>query len=127
MLAAQVHAARVHRLHALPCLEAGLEDRGVVGGGDAGVVVEHVDAAEALDCGCVQRLHRRLVRDVHLHREAADLAGDLLRGGAVDVGNRDLRALFGEAGSRVGAHPAAGARDHAHLALEPTGHQSSVE
>ncbi len=78
MLAAQIDAPRVHRLHALPRVEAGLEDRGVVGGGDAGVVVEDVDAAEAFGRGRVHRLDRRLVRDVHLHGQTADLAGNLL-------------------------------------------------
>ena len=46
---------------------------------------------------------------------------------AVDVCDRHLRALLGEAHGRVGAHSAAGAGDHADLALEPSRHQSSVE
>ena len=71
-------------------------------------------------------LHRRLVGDVHLHGQPADLAGNLLRRCPVDVGDDDLRALLREADGGVGAHPAARARDHADLALEPSA-QSSVE
>src|SRR6185369_10172640 len=89
VLAAEIDAARVHRLHALPRVEAGLEDRVVVGGGDAGVVVEDVDAAEPLGrCG-VHLLHGRLVRDIHLQGQPADLAGNLLRRCPVDVGDND--------------------------------------
>ena len=78
-------------------VEVGLEDRGVVGGGDAGVVVEDVDAAEPLGGGEVHALDGRLVRDVHLHGEPSDLARDLVGGFAVDVGDRDQRALLREA------------------------------
>ena len=70
----------------------------------------------------VHRLDGRLVRDVHLDGEAADLGRDLLRRGDVDVRDGDLRAFLREAHGGVGAHPAAGARDHADLALEPTAH-----
>ena len=42
-----------------------------------------------------------------------------------DVGDADLRALLREEHGRVGAHAAAGARDHADLSVE-TSHYSSV-
>ena len=48
VLAAEEDAARVDRLHAVPGLDRRVEHRGVVVGRDAGVVVEDVDAAEAL-------------------------------------------------------------------------------
>ena len=71
------------------------------------------------------RLHRGFVRDVDLDAEPTDLAGDLLRRRSVDVGGDDLRALFREPHRGVGAHPAAGAGDHADLVLKSPAH--SVE
>jgi hypothetical protein len=48
---------------------------------------------------------------------------------AVDVGDADPRALPGENDRSFAPHPAAGAGDHADLALEPSRHgcQPSVE
>ena len=45
----------------------------------------------------------------------------------VDVGDADLRTLAGEHDRGLAAHPAAGARDHADLAVEPSHDQPSVE
>ena len=72
----------------------------------------------SLDRRAVHRLHRRLVADVDLHRQPADLAGDARRRIAVDVGDDDARALVREELRRLGAHAAAGAGDHAHLSVE---------
>ena len=119
MLAAEEDTLRVHGLHPVPGLDRGLEDRRVVRGGDAGVVVQHVDAAEALLRSRVHRANGVFLGDVHLHREPADLACDLLGRSEVDVGDAHLRALLGEEVGRVGAHPAARAGDHAHLSVEP--------
>ena len=83
MLAAEEDALRVDVLHALPRLDGRLEDAGVVGGRDAGVVVEDVDAAEALARRRVHRATPRLVGDVGVMRERLAFArGDRLLGSA---------------------------------------------
>ena len=68
----------------------------------------------------------RLVGDVRLERErvAGAERDRLLRGRQVHVGGADLRALLGEEERRLAAHPAAGARDHAHLAVQTSRHSA---
>jgi len=75
----------------------------------------------------LRELEGAVTRFPTLFRYHSSTLGDLLDECLVDVGRADERALAGEEQRRLAAHPAAGARDHAHLALEPTGHQSSVE
>ena len=98
MLAAEVDALRVHVLDPIPRVGLGLEDRVVVGGRDAGVVVEDVDAAVALGR---RRVHRRdlsssATSTAERERVAARQRDRLLGRLAVDVGGADLRALLGE-------------------------------
>ncbi len=132
VLAAEVDALRVHVLDAIPGVCLGDEDRVVVGRRDARVVVEDVDAAESLGRRGVHRLHVVLARDVGAHGERRALGAErdgLLGEREVDVGDAHLRALSREHDRALAAHSAAGAGDHADLALEPSRHdrQPSVE
>jgi hypothetical protein len=129
VLAAEEDAPRVHGLDAVPRLDGGVEDRRVVVGRDAGVVVEDVDPAEALRRRAHHLLDLRLVGHVHGLRERGavpTLAHRLLGRLAADVGDADLGALLREEDRRFAAHSAAGAGDHADLAVQ-TSHQPSVE
>jgi hypothetical protein len=116
VLAAQEDAAQVDLLHALPDLERGVEHRAVVGRVDAGVVEQHVDAAEAPVRLAVHGGDGLLVADIGHDRQvhAADV-------GQVDA--HDPSALLGEAQRDIGADPAGGAGDDANLVLEATRHQ----
>jgi hypothetical protein len=118
VLAAEEDRGEIDLLHPPPCLEAGVQDRGVVGRGDPRVVEEHVDAPEALAHLLVHRAHRRVVGDVGGQRQVA-------RRAVAQVHARDARALAAEGLDRGGADPAHRARDDAHLALEPARHQAS--
>ena len=97
-LAAQVHRREVHVLHPAPHLEAGGEDRVVVGRRDARVVERHVDRAEPLERGRERWPPRRLrKRHVSAHEQAVDLG----RGGGarvrfVESSDHDVRALGGK-------------------------------
>ena len=130
VLAAEEDALGVDSLHAVPRVDARLEHGRVVARRDPGVVVEDVDAAEALGGRSHHRLDARLVGDVDLLRECVAaqrgrLAWPRLE---VDVGDADRRALLGEEDRRVAAHAAAGAGDHADLAVQATAaSQPSVE
>ena len=128
MLAAEEDASCVDRLHAVPRLNGGVQDGGVVVRGDACVVVEDVDAAEPLGRLGAHPANVLLFRHVRLHRECvAGAQGDRLLGSLeVHVGRADLRTLLGEENRRLPAHTAAGTRDHADLSLKPL-HQPSVD
>ena len=117
MLAAQEDRLEVDALHALPGLELGVEDRGVVVGGDPGVVEEHVDAAEALAGLRVQSADGVLVGDVGDEREVA--SGVPARVDADDLSRprAGRRALVA-----APMPPAAPVTTH-DLALQATGHQ----
>ena len=105
---------------ALPRLDRRLEDARVVGRRDAGVVVEHVDPAEALGGGSHHRRDLLLLGDVDLEREGLAVAElDCLLGGVPrDVGDADARAFAGEEDSRLASHAAAGSRDHRDLSVK---------
>src|SRR4051812_46255586 len=121
VLAAEIDTACVHGLHSVPGVRFGLEDRGVVRGRDAGVVVEDVDAAVALRRCCVHGLDARRVCDVHLDGDGVTCVGGGLRGCFfVDVGCADLCPFCGEEQCGFAAHAAAGAGDHGDLAVEPS-------
>ena len=128
VLAAEEDAARVDGLHAIPRLGRGVQDRRVVVGRDPGVVVEDVDAAEALRRRVHHRLDVGLLRHVRLEREgvAGAESDRLLRGLQVHVGGAHLGALLGEEDRRLAAHAAAGTGDHADLSIQAL-HQPSVE
>src|SRR6185312_6411127 len=114
-------AAQVDALDALPRVEGGVEHGGVVVGGDAGVVEQDVDPAEALADLAVEVGDELLAGQVDLQRHVA---------GAVvqDVDARDLRALALEELDGGGADPAARARHDANASLESAGssHHPSV-
>jgi hypothetical protein len=112
VLAAQEHAAQVGGLHALPGLQAGLEDRGVVVGGDSGVVEQHVDASQLAAHAGVQLGDRRLVGDVGGQRQ---LAHPVLEQVDADHPSPLAREHF----RRGAPDPTGGARDDAHLPREP--------
>ena len=119
VLAAEEDSPRVHGLYAVPGLDARVQDGGVVGRRDPGVVVEHVDAAVALRRRVHHRLHALLLGDVDLLREGVAARGDGLLGCCeVHVRSADARAFLAEQDRGLAAHPAAGARDHADLSVE---------
>ena len=107
VLAAQVDRREVDPLHALPGVEAGVEDGVVVGRADAGVVAADVDPPEAAGHLAVQRLHLGGGRDVGPHEHAADGSRHLAPGPLVEVDDRHLGPLRGEALAH-GAADAAG-------------------
>jgi hypothetical protein len=113
VLAAQEDGLRVDVLHALPGVERCVEHRRVVVGGDAGVVEEHVEPPVLLACARVHVADRLVVRHVGGEREVH--AFDV----AVQVDAHDRRPLVAEARGRHRPDAAGGARDHAHLAVEP--------
>ena len=100
-------------------------DRDVpVGATDAGVVVEHVEAAEFADRLLAGGLHRVLFGDIDLQcgaRAAAlgDGGGGVLRGGLVEVDAHDTRALGGESQRRGSSYSRARPGDERDLPLEP--------
>ena len=108
MLAAQVHRRQVDPLHALPRLEAGVEDGVVVGRADAGIVAADVDAAEVAGHFGVERLD--LVGGGHVgpDEDAAHRGRHLAPGGLVEVDHGHPSPLGGEALAH-GAADAAGA------------------
>ena len=112
VLAAEEDRLQVDVLHPLPRLLGGVEDGGVVGGGDAGVVEQHVDRPELRAHARVQLADLVLVGDVDRERE---VAGRVV--GEVDAD--DGGALVLEALDARRADPARGAGDDADLAREP--------
>jgi hypothetical protein len=90
-----------------------------VGRGVGRVVVQHVKAAERLDCGFDHAHDARLVRDVDLGGHGAiELAGHALGLSPVDIGDHD-RGAFARHQTRSGlADAAAGACDDRDLVLQ---------
>src|SRR5205823_9528190 len=119
VLAAEEDTLRVDVLHPLPCLDARLEHGRVVGGRDAGIVVEHVDAAKALGRLGVYVRNSLLVGDVDLYRErlARTERDRLFRRLGVYVRDTDTGPLPGEENRRLAAHAAARTRDDRHLVI----------
>jgi hypothetical protein len=114
-------AAEVDGEDPVPGLGAGFR-RGLVGIQDAGVVHQHVDAAETLERGLRHRRHRGLVADVGGERQRLSPSRlDRRRGllGALDVDRHDPGALGGEALGARPADPRAGAGHQRHLPLQP--------
>ena len=123
VLAAEIDALGVDVLHALPGLGLGLEDRAVVSRRDARVVVEDVDSAVARDRLGVHRLHAARIGDIDADGEGVPRLGRRLLGRVVvDVGDADAGTLLAEEQRRFASHSAAGARDHANLAVETAHH-----
>ena len=105
----------------------GVEDRIIVRGRDAGVVVEDVDAAVARRRFLVHAPHALGVRDVDLHCECvARVRCGLLGRVAVDVGDADLRTFVGEEQRCLTPHPPSRACDDADLSLEAA-HQRAMK
>ena len=90
----------------------------------AATVGEATERMAARNVGSILVLEgERLVGDVHAQAERIRrVGGRALRGFAVDVGSAHARALGAEQQRRLAAHAAAGAGDHADLALQATGH-----
>ncbi len=107
----------------VPQLERHFVDRGAIG--DAGVVDQHVDGAEALDRAIEQVLHRGFVGHVGRDRErfgahALELRHQRLEPLGAARGEHDLGALAGE-DERTGlADARAGAGDHHDATLQDT-------
>ena len=90
---------------------------------DAGVVAEHVAAAEFPVDAVGERPHGRPVRDIDVRRDGAlalrpDLSGDLVRGAKIDVGDSDVHALAREREGHRPPEPAATPGDDRDFALE---------
>ena len=123
VLAAEVDALRVHGLDAVPRVGLGLEDRRVVAGRDAGVVVEDVDAAEALLRRVVHRAHAVRVGDVDLNGErVAASAAVCSAASALTSAAQTCAPSSLNSDRRFAAHAAAGAGDDRDLSVE-TSHQ----
>ena len=101
VLAAEEDALGVDGLHAVPGVDRGVEDRGVVGGRDARVVVEDVDAAEALRRRVHHRLDaaRRPRRRPRRRTRAVRARSPSPPRPRVDVGDADARAFLARRGS----------------------------
>src|SRR5207244_12765501 len=94
-LAAQEHALEVDVLNALPRRFVRFENRRVVTGRDAGVVVEYVDSAVVLGHGGIHRLAARRVRDVDpMEERLAAVRGGVLALLVADIRDADARTLF---------------------------------
>src|SRR6185437_10400062 len=124
-LAAQVDRGQVHLLHAPPGVQAGGEDRVVLGRGDSGVVERHVDRAVGVVRRAEGRGHVVRRRHVGVHVQSAGLGRGLLAGRVVDVDRHHVRTLGTEPPRRRQPDPAPGPRDDDRPSVEP--HQSSVE
>ena len=95
-----------------PAIEPEPGDGHVLGGPDAGVGHARVEPAERLDGGRDERVGLRLVAQVGLQRDAAELRGERLGGLAVAVVvEGDEGALGGQLARDGRADPARGARD----------------
>ncbi len=123
MFAAEQHALDVHCLHPVPL---GFGDLVGESGrtGDAGIVDQHVQAAELGGSGVDGALHRRLVADVHVPVAGARAAGPERGGdgfalGVVQVEQGDRAAFIGQAFGAGAADAERGARDDADLASDP--------
>src|SRR5205807_5641571 len=92
---------------------------------DAGVVQEHVEPAPALP----GRIHHALdvwrPRDIRLDGGLAELAGELLGAGAVQVREEEPRAFGGEPARACRADPGGRAGDEGGSLLEASAHWTS--
>ena len=124
-LAAQVDRGQVDLLDPAPGVQAGVQDRVVVGRGDPGVVERHVHRSEGDVCRAEGRGHVIRRRHVGVHEQAARLRRGLLPGRVVDVDRDHVRAVRREPPRGGQPDPAAGPGDDDGPALEP--HKASVE
>ena len=122
VLATQVDALEVHVLHPLPRVEVGIQDGGVVGRRDPGVVEEHVYAPETLRHLSVHLLYVFGVRDVGVDVEAADLIGGLVARFVGEVGYADAGVLLGEAPGCLAAYAARAAGHDGDFSFEASRH-----
>src|SRR5919112_1745773 len=111
ILAAQVDALEVHVLDALPGFEPRLQNRVVVGWGDAGVVEEHVYAPEALGRLVVHALHVVRVGYIGVDVDAVNLGGRLFSRLVGEIRDAHAGAFFGETAGGLAADAAAAAGD----------------
>jgi hypothetical protein len=121
-LAAEVDAGEVDLLHAPPRLDAGVEDRVVVGWRDAGVVEGDVDRPVRRHGLLDQRPHLLGVGHVAAHVPAADLLGQRCPGLVGQVGDDDRRALLGEPAYRRGPDAADASGDDRDAVLQASRH-----
>src|SRR3712207_5232702 len=124
VLAAKVDALQVDVLYPIPGLHLGLQDRVVVRRGDAGVVEEHVYAAEALRGLPIHQLHVVRVCYVSMDVEAIDFRSYLFARLVGEVGDADARPFFGEAAGCLAPDTARGAGYDGHLPFETSRHPS---
>src|SRR5918998_2309898 len=122
VLAAEVDRLQVHVLDPLPGVQLRLQDRVVVRRGDAGVVEQDVDPAEAPGGLPVHGLHVFGVGDVGVDVEAVYLRGGLPARLVREVGYADARALLGEAPRGLAPDAARGPGYDGDLAFETARH-----
>src|SRR5215207_3933978 len=109
MLAAQIDALEIHVLDALPGFEPRLQNRVVVGRGDAGVVEEHVYAAKTLRRLAVHPLHVVGIGYVGVDVDAVYLGGRLLPLLVCQIRYADSGAFLVQASCRLAADSAGAA------------------
>ena len=124
VLAAEPHALEVHVHHGVPGRLGGLGGAAVVGGEDAGVVVEHVQAAERVDGGARPsprpgpRRTRRRGRTPPRRPPPRSRRRQPRRRPSTRSATDDARALGREQLGRDAAHALARAGDERDLAVE---------
>ena len=116
------HRNTAVRLTSWTCRQASrlVSSTDVVGRGDAGVVEQHVDAAEALGRPLVHGGHLGLVAHVRVQVQPLDLGRHLLAGLVGQVDHADPRPLGREPPGARPPDPTGRPGNDGHLALEPT-------
>jgi hypothetical protein len=115
VLAAQEHAAHVHVLDPLPGLDGRVQHAHVLGRVDAGVVDQHVHAAELLLRAPVHAGHLLLVGHVGADVQVAGVA-------LVQVDAHHGGPVLTEHARHLGTDAGSGAGDNADLPFEPAAH-----
>ena len=125
VLAPEERPLDVHRVHEAPAVEVGRFD--VIDMDHTGVVHDDIEATEAISNGGDERTPLVLVTDVVVneHRLTADLPSGVLAL-SVHVGQHHPATLAGEHDGVGLAQPIRRARDDAHLAVDPSHHQPSI-
>ena len=120
LLAAQVHAGEVDLLDATPGIDAGLQDRIVIGRRDAGVVECDIDTA----VGVLGHLEHRGdvvgTGDVGANEGATDFGRCSCTGCRLHVSDDDLGTLVGEASRGGQADATAATGDDGDASFEST-------
>jgi hypothetical protein len=123
LAAAQVDRGEVDLLHPPPRLEAGRQDRVVLGRRDARVVEGDVDGPVGLHGDSESPRHILGDGHVGLDEHTARLVRGLVARRHVDVHRHDVRALVGQPPHRRQPDAAAGARHDSRASLKPSVHQ----